>query len=395
MSRATGRAGYWGRMAGLLALIALTTAACQKAQLLAPTGSEVTLTSNAVVLSGSGSTVLTAFVAEESGTPVQNGTTVRFTTSLGRLESSEAQTRNGLATTTLFADGATGVATVRAQSGGVISDEVEITIGAAAIDAIVVTASPAVVSASGGTTTITARVTGANNLPLANLPVSFSTTAGTLSATSATTNSSGDASVTLTTNREATVTAQVGGESDTVDIDIRAAAGVTLGTPTAGPIGGATSVLLTPSTGTAPSVTVDWGDGESDSLGIVATARTLTHVYDAAGTYTITATATDNGDQERTSTSVTIAPFTIATFTASPGTSVATVGNTTTFTATVANGTAASFEWDFGDGTTATTTTPSTTHVYTSNGRKTATVTATTATGATASGRVEFIITSI
>ena len=38
-----------------------------------------------------------AFVAEAGGTPVQNGTTVRFTTNLGRVDPVEAQTRNGMA----------------------------------------------------------------------------------------------------------------------------------------------------------------------------------------------------------------------------------------------------------------------------------------------------------
>ena len=39
-----------------------------------------------------GSTEVSASVFEEAGTPVQNGTTVRFSTNLGRVEPAEAQT---------------------------------------------------------------------------------------------------------------------------------------------------------------------------------------------------------------------------------------------------------------------------------------------------------------
>jgi len=87
------------RLGGLavLALAHLAVVACDKMPLGAPTGSTVTVRSAETVLPTGGSTEVTAFVSEEAGTPVQNGTTVRFSTNLGRLEPSETQTRNGYA----------------------------------------------------------------------------------------------------------------------------------------------------------------------------------------------------------------------------------------------------------------------------------------------------------
>jgi PKD repeat protein len=54
-----------------------------------------------------------------------------------------------------------------------------------------------------------------------------------------------------------------------------------------------------------------------------------------------------------------------------------------------------SFKWDFGDGSTATTSGGVTSHVYTSNGAKEATVTVETTDGRTATGRTAFIISGI
>ena len=100
----------------LLVLAMVVTSACEKAQLLAPTSSTITVSAQTLLLASGGSTQITAFVLEQSGTPVQNGTTVRFSTTLGRVDPVETQTRNGLAFTMFFAENSSGVAEVRATS---------------------------------------------------------------------------------------------------------------------------------------------------------------------------------------------------------------------------------------------------------------------------------------
>ena len=45
-----------------------------------------------------------------------------------------------------------------------------------------------------------------------------------------------------------------------------------------------------------PRVVVDWGDGTVQDIGIVPTARSVTHSYADAGAYAITASATWDGE---------------------------------------------------------------------------------------------------
>lgn len=67
-------------VAGLV-LLALLATACDKVPLFAPSRSTITLTAGQRILSFNGSVKITAVVIAPSGTPVQNGTAVRFTTS--------------------------------------------------------------------------------------------------------------------------------------------------------------------------------------------------------------------------------------------------------------------------------------------------------------------------
>ena len=149
----------------ILAALAVLTAACDKAQLLAPTKSTITLTAPTKVLPSNGTTPITAAVIEEAGTPVHNGTTVRFTTNLGRVDPVEVQTTNGLAITTFFAGPNSGTAEIRATSGAATggtgttaTNVVTITVGAAAINAVTLRASPSSVGPNGGTVELIANV---------------------------------------------------------------------------------------------------------------------------------------------------------------------------------------------------------------------------------------------
>lgn len=219
---------------GVTALVAV---GCDKVQLTAPASSTITLTAPTRMLPTGGSAELSAMVLEQAGTPVQNGTTVRFTTNLGRVEPVETQTRNGLATTTFFAGDMSGAAEVKAVSGGsgngtsssntTATNAVTILVGAAAVDSVSVRSSAGSVPATGGTVDIVATVTAQGGTsgstavpggPLGGIPVTFSTTAGTLSGTREVTDGNGEAKTRLTTDTNATVTATAGTKSGTVAI---------------------------------------------------------------------------------------------------------------------------------------------------------------------------------
>jgi len=188
-------------------------------------------------------------------------------------------------------------------------------------------------------------------VPVPNVVVSFSTTAGTLSATTALTDALGQARVNLTTTRKATVTASVGGQTKTVDVTPTVAPSLTLTvTPTAPTLGQAVILAIAPAADTAPSVVVDWGDGTNTSLGVIRSAQSVAHTYRNVGTFVISATATEDGSTSSASTAVTIAPPPSVALTVTPSNGPAA---TTTFTFTVtpaaANG-VKDVTIDFGDG---------------------------------------------
>lgn len=364
------------RAAAVAVLAALAASACDTVPLNAPSGSSITMSAGTRVLPTGGSTVVTAIVSEAGGTPVQNGTTVRFTTNLGRVEPAEAQTRNGVAEATFLAGEMSGLAEIRATSGAAGAgggtgtptppadgattasgtNVVQILVGAAAVEAVTVSASPSTVPASGGATTVIASAVDAAGNRLSNVPVTFSTTAGTLSASSATTDAAGDARVQLTTNREATVTARAADQTATVTVTVAAVSTVSLTVDPTSPVADQPMTLtITPSITAGnppPRVVVNWGDGTSEDLGIVPGPRGVTHTYDDPGFYSITVSATSEGETFTTAQAVQVIAQPTLSVSVSASDTTPAVGQTVTFTATVtgvASGQVTSYEWQILD----------------------------------------------
>jgi type II secretory pathway pseudopilin PulG len=385
-------------IATVVTAVGMAAVGCDRVQLLAPTNSSVTVNAAALVLPFGGSTEVTAMVLESAGTPVQNGTTVRFTATLGRVDPVEVQTRNGLATTTFFAGDASGIADVRASSGAAgaggsssgsnggsgsngstatttvtSSSVVQISIGAAGVDSVTIQANPAVVSATGGTVDVVATVLGANNRVLTGVPVTFTTTAGTLNPTTATTDAAGQAHTRLTTNTKATVKASVGGKtSGEAIVDVLAAPAVSLTCTVGTATNCLTSVAGQPvvlkavrATGTSVirSAKLEFGDGDSVDLGTLATETSIPHVYRQPGDYNPRLIATDvNGETVTASAFVHVLDVLTARVSAEV---VAPL--TVRATAEITGGSVISYEWTFTDGTTTETLTTSTnqaTHTY-------------------------------
>src|SRR5262249_42393764 len=123
-------------LAVVLAAAAALSVACQKVPLLAPAGSTITLTAAASTLPLNGTTQLIAQLIEAGGVPPHEGTRVTFTTSLGRIEPTEADTDvTGRAIVTFNAGTSSGVASITALSGGTAvttANAVKIQIGAGA-----------------------------------------------------------------------------------------------------------------------------------------------------------------------------------------------------------------------------------------------------------------------
>lgn len=282
----------------------LVAVGCDKVPLTAPASSTITLSAPTRTLPTGGSTQLSAIVMEPAGTPVQDGTSVRFQTNLGRLEPADAHTRGGVATTTFFAGDVSGAAEVKALSGpagsattganATATNAVTILIGNAAVGSVTVRSSAGSVPATGGTVDIVATVlsdggtsggTAVAGGPMPGIQVTFSTTAGTLSGTREITDGNGEAKTRLTTDANATVTAAAGTKTGTVAIQ-------------------ALNPVAT------PTISLASADADATSKGQL---------------FTFTATVANNAAQ----------------------------------------GSPTSFQWDFGDGQTATTNGPAVGHVYT------------------------------
>ena len=361
--------------AGLLA------AGCDKVPLLAPSNTTIRLISNVSVLPTNGTTDITAVVIEAAGTPVQNGTVVTFTSSLGTVDPREARTSNGQVTVRYNSGSQSGTAKVGAFSGGSKSDDLEILVGSAAAGGVSVRANPAIVPSTGGSAEIIATVVDTGGNPLRGAAVTFSTTFGTLSSASAISDSAGEARTQLNTNVEAKVTARVGGgtTASTGEVTVQARSvptvTITAGTNNTGEVGIPVVFTLEPPAAATSNaireVIVNFGDGTVRNLGSLLARTTVAHTYNRAGVYTVTATATDVMNFTAT-TSVAVNINEAATV---PVTILATVGSggLVTFNASITGsigggGTIRTYEWDFGDGGSATTTGPSTSHRYTGTG---------------------------
>ena len=378
---------------GILAFVAVPfalVAACDKVPLLAPTGTVISLIPVTTTVSLNSEVTIIATVIENgaasggtgsgtttttrtgAGTPVQNGTLITFTTTLGRIEPSEARTHNGQVSVKLITGNASGTATITAFSGGA-SSTTQLKIGTAAVKTVLLTTTPQALGAAGGTVQVVATVTDDGGNPLSGVPVTFATDKGSISPSTATTDSSGNATATLTTTATAKVTATAGTVSSaaaTVTVNARTLASF-VALPAATSAGVPVVFTVTPTTGANISnVRVAFGDGASQDLGPIGAAATAQHSYSSAGTFTATAAAIDaTGDTSTLSTTVIIGSLPI-TLTASPN--LPTVNTPVTFTvAGIGAAQVSRFEWTFDDGTPLQTTgSPQLVHTFTTRGLK-------------------------
>lgn len=376
--------------------------ACERVPLLAPTGTiiNLTLASDIAALNSSvdviavlienggaaGTGTGTATATTGAGTPVQNGTVVSFTTTIGTIEPAEARTTNGKVMVKLVTNGQSGKATVTAYSGGAKSTA-QITIGAAAVDHILVTASPANLASSGGSTTISARAEDVSGNGQAGVQVQFTTTKGTLNPSAATTNSNGVATTTLTTNAAADVTAAVGAKTAKVSVGVATKATLSIAGPTS-TISVSAPAAFTVNVGTTvpvTNVTVNYGDGGSVNLGQISGSQTVQHFYSRDDIFTASISATDpDGVVATAQTQVAVVRIsaTVAmSAVSSGGTFPKTSTGTVTFSSTSSNAVIDRYEWNFDTFSvdpltpaTATSFGPSQTHSYKIPGTYTVTV---------------------
>jgi hypothetical protein len=353
----------------LAVAIPLGVASCDKVPLLAPTGTVITLLStsntaslnssiaiiataieNGVASSGTG-TGTTSTGGSGAGTPVQNGTLISFTTTIGHIEPTEARTHNGQVSVNLVTGGQSGTATITAYSGGA-STSLQLRIGTAAAGRIQVSAAPQTLGSTGGTSTVSALVTDDGGAGISGIPVTFSTDQGSLNPPTSITDANGVATTTLTTATTATVTASAGAATaGTVRVNVGAKALASFtAAPGAAPAGTPIVFTVTPNT-TANIIggSIDYGDGRSDAFGGISAATPFQHVYRTPGTFTATVTATDATGGPQSLQQIVIIGAMSVTLDAQPN--PVTAGSPTILTATVPTGIQiTSFTFTFDEG---------------------------------------------
>ena len=273
---------------------------CSSVPLTAPTGAEITITSDRTVLPLNGTATLRAVVIESGGTAVHNGTVVTFTATLGSVTPIEAKTVNGVATATFSAGSVSGKSSITAFSGGALTGTAtEITIGSAAAKTITVSATPSSVSQSGGTVTVAAQVLDESGNVLPGVNVTFSADVGQLNPTVALSDASGVARTQLTTTQTSKVKATAGTATSTeLTVTVSAAPNLSIEVQPASPTVGVAAAITISAPAAATNrqiqtLVVDFGDGNTQTVSNPTGSVGLTHTYQRAGGYTITARSTD------------------------------------------------------------------------------------------------------
>jgi chitodextrinase len=333
--------------AALLLLVSLLPAlGCDKAMPVAPDGSILAISANPQKIALRGRSTITIIGRKPDGQPLNPGTEVRLTATLGAIDSIVTTDDRGEATATFQSDGRQGTATITATTGsgsggstggsgsgsgdtgggstsGPLRATVDVQVGEAA-KSIVLQPTPTSLPETGGTVQLLATVRDASGQPLPNQGVNFTTDVGRLNSRGAIvqTNANGQARDTLTVTEAdlagnvsaISVSAQTpGGDGAliTATFSIRVQGGRPVASFAFDKGSTDQQVLFTDtSTGGVGSLTYSWDFGDNTS----SNSQNPTHTYAAPGSYTVRLTVTDDSGQSDTATARITVPVT------SPGT---------------------------------------------------------------------------
>jgi len=304
----------------------LPLAGCDKATPVAPNGTILAISANPTKIAINGTSTITVIGRKPDGNPLNPGTEIRMTASLGSIDTIVTTNSSGTATAIFRGNGVLGTATITAATGtgsttggGSTSDpggstagttaSISIQVGTAA-GSIVLQPTPPSITVDGGKIDLLALVRDANGQPLAGQGVNFTTDYGRLASRGniVLTNANGVARDTLTlssTDLQGNVASvMVGAEttgtgssgstllSATATIHVQGGPPVAHFTYARG--GTANTVNFTStSTGGQGSLTYTWDFGD----GVSGNGAVVSHVYAAAGTYNVQLVVVDGAGQ--------------------------------------------------------------------------------------------------
>lgn len=305
-----------------LVLAVAGLAACDKASPVAPAGTVLSVTANPTQIPANGASQVRVVALRSNGTPVNPGTQIRMSTSLGTIDPLVEVGEGGVALGTLQGDGRIGTATVTAAVGAETTATVEVAVGRPAANITLQATPPQVTREEGGSVRLLAIVRDDTGEPLADAAVNFQTDVGVLASQGRVlrTNSSGQVTDTLLVQEsdltslsatEFNVTAVVGAgnttQSDTARILISSCIPTVSFTVQAV---GSLKAQVTSSTVTGREpVTLVW-DKESDSVDDdeFTGQRTPTFTYSSPGDKDITVRASNECGESVATRGVDVAP---------------------------------------------------------------------------------------
>ncbi len=162
-----------------LAALLLALAGCDRPTPVAPGEAGLTISANPTRIEIDGRSTITVIARKSDGNPVNRGTEINFSTTLGTIDTLVETNDRGIAEAILRGDGTVGMATVEASSGAAAAVAVDVQIGSLAAS-INLEANPRRLPKEGGDVTLVATVFDDRGNRLRNHPVNFSSEAGTL-----------------------------------------------------------------------------------------------------------------------------------------------------------------------------------------------------------------------
>ena len=136
---------------------------------------------------------------------------------------------------------------------------------------------------------------------------------------------------------------------------------------TASTTGGCTPLAVTfnnTTTGNSPSTQYVWTFGNGNGVDTAFFMPSVSAIYSTPQTYTVTLTAIDGTQVSSKTETIIVYPNPVVSFTATNNTGCLPLNTSFTSTSTTSSGTITNYFWDFGDGNTENTTTPSAVNTY-------------------------------